>query len=282
LIALLIAKLVASALSISSGFRGGMFSSSLFLGGLFGAVVAAIVTFFIPGLAPFRVPIIIVGMGSVAAGIVGAPLTMAFLVLESTGDFAMTVGVLVGVVTSSTIVRLAFGYSFSTWRFHLRGLPIRGAHDIGWLADLTVDKVMRVDAVTVPADMRLRDLRKNVPLGSARHVFVTDHGGRYLGAVDVVAAHDASIDDAADNIVAGDLAESPTLYLTPQENVRTALARFESNRQETLPVVSVPDLIILGYLTEAYALRRYAEELERRRSAELGEKNLFSIGQLPQ
>ncbi len=145
-------------------------------------------------------------MGSVAAGIVGAPLTMAFLVLESTGDFAMTVGVLVGVVMSSTIVRLAFGYSFSTWRFHLRGLPIRGAHDIGWLADLTVDKLMRADPVTVPADMRLTDLRKRVPLGSVRQIYVTDHGGQYLGAIDVIAAHNSSIDDAADNIVAGDLA----------------------------------------------------------------------------
>lgn len=280
LIALLIAKLVASALSISAGFRGGMFSSSLFLGGLFGAVVAAAVGLFAPELAAVRVPIVIVGMGSVAAGIVGAPLTMAFLVLESTGDFAMTVGVLVGVVMSSTIVRLAFGYSFSTWRFHVRGLPIKGAHDIGWLADLTVDKIMRADPITVPADMRLAALRKQVPLGSVRQVYVTDHGGRYLGAIDVVAAHDSAIDDAVDNIVAGDLAEAPTLYLTAGDNVRAALSRFGYSRQETLPVVSAPDHIILGYLTEAYALRRYMQELERQRSAELGE-NLFSIGQLP-
>jgi len=281
LIALLIAKLVASALSISSGFRGGMFSSSLFLGGLFGAVVAAAVTLFFPALAPMRVPIIIVGMGSAAAGIVGAPLTMAFLVLESTGDFAMTVGVLVGVVTCSTIVRLAFGYSFSTWRFHVRGIPIRGAHDVGWLADLTVGKIMRADPVTVQADMRLRALREKVPLGVVRQVYVTDRAGQYLGAIDLVAAHDSAIDDAADNIVAGDLAESPNVYLTSGDNVRTALGRFETSRQETLPVVSLPDRIILGYLSESYALRRYTQELERQRSSELGEKNLFSIGQVP-
>ena len=281
LLALLVAKLVASALSISSGFRGGMFSSSLFLGGLFGAVVAAALTLFFPALAPVRVPIIIVGMGSVAAGIVGAPLTMAFLVLESTGDFAMTVGVLVGVVTCSTIVRLAFGYSFSTWRFHVRGIPIRGAHDVGWLADLTVDKLMRADPITVQADMRLRDLRAKVPLGSVRQIYVTDRGGQYLGAIDLVAAHDSAIDDAADNIVAGDLAESQNVYLTPGDNVRTALSRFETSRQETLPVVSVPDHIILGYLSESYSLRRYMQELERQRSSELGEKNLFSIGQVP-
>ena len=38
---------------------------------------------------------------------------------------------------------------------------------------------------------------------------------------------------------------------------------------------------IVGYLTEGYALKRYTQELERQRSAELGEQNLFSIGPKP-
>ncbi|MFZ1991875.1 MAG: chloride channel protein, partial [Alphaproteobacteria bacterium] len=124
-------------------------------------------------------------------------------------------------------------------------------------------------------------LREKVPLGAVRQVYVTDRGGQYLGAIDLVAAHDSAIDDAADNIIAGDLAESPDVYLTSGDNVRTALSRFETSRQETLPVVSLPDRIILGYLSESYALRRYMQELERQRSSELGEKNLFSIGQVP-
>ena len=56
---------------------------------------------------------------------------------KAPADFPVTVGVMVGVVIASTIVRLTFGYSFSTWRFHQRGLGIRSPHDIGWLADLT-------------------------------------------------------------------------------------------------------------------------------------------------
>ena len=71
---------------------------------------------------------------------------MAFLVLEGTDNFPVTVAVMVGVVIASTIVRLSFGYSFSTWRFHQRGIGIRGAHDIGWLADLTVARLMRAEA----------------------------------------------------------------------------------------------------------------------------------------
>src|SRR3546814_1692849 len=57
---------------------------------------------------------------------IGAPITMVLLVLEGTGNFQLTMGVLVAVVIASTIIRLTFGYSFSTWRFHLRGMPITG------------------------------------------------------------------------------------------------------------------------------------------------------------
>ena len=102
-------------------------------------------------------------MGSVAAAIIGAPLTMVFLVLEATGDFPLTVGVLIGVITASTIVRLTFGYSFATWRFHQRGLGIRGAHDIGWIADLTVARMMRSDPKIVTTDMSVAMLRKRFP-----------------------------------------------------------------------------------------------------------------------
>ena len=78
------------------------------------------------------------------------------------------------------------------------------------------------------------------------------------------------------------LIEPGRAYLVPGENVRLALGRFEDSRTEALPVlVSHSDRRVVGYLTEAYALRRYMQELERRRSAELGEQNLFSLGQRP-
>ena len=135
---LLVAKLLASAVSVGSGFRGGLFSSSLFIGCLFGGVFAKCVAWLDPHFAVQYMAFLLVGMGSVAAAIIGAPLTMVLLVLESTGDFPVTAGVLVSVIASATITRLMFGYSFSTWRFHVRGLGLRGAHDVGWISDLTV------------------------------------------------------------------------------------------------------------------------------------------------
>lgn len=280
LLLLLVAKLLASALTLGAGFRGGMFSTSLFLGCLFGAVFADLISYVAPHLVEQHATLMMVGMGSVAAAVIGAPLTMMFLVLEGTGNFPLTVGVMVGVVFASTIVRLTFGYSFSTWRFHQRGLGIRSPHDVGWLADLTVGRLMRADAKIVPSAMSIDAVREKFPLGSAKRAFVITETGAFAGTLDIAAIHDAETTDGLDGKRAGDFASDPDLFLLPSDNVRAALARFEEQEVETLPVLaSAGDRAVIGYLTEQYALRRYNQELERRRTADLGERDLFSISE---
>ncbi len=279
---LLVAKLLASAISVGSGFRGGLFSSSLFLGCLFGGVFAKCAAWLEPHLAVQYLAFLLVGMGSVAAAIIGAPLTMVLLVLESTGDFPITAGVLVSVIASATIVRLTFGYSFSTWRFHVRGLGLRGAYDVGWIADLTVSRMMRSDPKLVPTSMPLKILRERFPPGTAKRVFATAPDGHYAGWIDMAVIHDPQLDEGVEAGVVADMVQQRDNYLLPNENVRTALARFEEAQSETLPVLSArADPRVVGYMTEAYALRRYAQELERRRSAELGQQDLFALGESP-
>ncbi|MGB5949276.1 MAG: chloride channel protein [Parvibaculum sp.] len=271
--ALLLGKLAASAISLGAGLRGGMFSSSLFLGILLGAVMAEAMIFIVPDLETQRIALMLAGMGAVAAAIIGAPVTMVLLVLEGTGSFPVTMGVLVAVVMASTVTRLTFGYSFSTWRFHLRGVPITGAHDVGWIADLTVGRMMRADPFTVPVGMPLLKLRDMLPLGAATRVFAVDETGRYCGIVDMAVVHDPDLTDAAAGLVAGDLAKGRGYYLLRNENLRIALNRFEAAEVETLPVLdNVENLHVVGYLTEAYALRRYTQELERQRGTELGQE----------
>lgn len=282
LLLLLVTKLVAAALSLGAGFRGGMFSTSLALGCVFGAAFGQVLSLIAPDLGQHQPTLMLVGMASVASAVIGSPLTMAFLVLEGTDNFPVTVGVLVGVVIASTIVRLTFGYSFSTWRFHQRGIGIRSPHDIGWLADLTVGRLMRTDAKTVPETTPLKELVEQFPPGSAKSVFVVAEDGSHVGMLDVAALHEEKQPEVLASRTARDFARDGELYLLPYENVRTALSRFEDKEVEALPVIeSATDRRILGYLSEQYALRRYNQALERRRAADLGERDLFSIAEPP-
>ena len=139
------------------------------------------------------------GMGTLSVAVVGGPLTMTFLVLESTGDLSVAGGVLAASIATSLAVRATFGYSFTTWRLHLRGESIRGAQDVGWLRDLTVGRLMVSAPPTIPADTSLRAFRAAYPLGSAHVVVAVDEAGRYRGLVLVPEAHAASLAENEDD-----------------------------------------------------------------------------------
>src|SRR5262245_55724997 len=129
-------KALASVISLGTGFRGGLFFASLLLGVLCGRMFAAGANFAWHPLMLDANVYAIIGMGALSAAIIGGPLTMTFIALETTGDFWLATAVLIAVIIATQITRELFGYSFATWRFHLRGETIRGAGDVGWIRDL--------------------------------------------------------------------------------------------------------------------------------------------------
>ena len=264
---LVVLKSVASAVSLGSGFRGGLFFASLFLGAMLGKLFAAVLAFTANGALP-EIVFAVVGMSGLATAIVGGPLTMSFLALESTGSLPMTIAVLVASVISALTVRRTFGYSFATWRFHLRGEAIRSAVDIGWMRNLTVGRMMRRDIRTVRADTTIAAFRRDFPLGATQRVVAVDAAERYAGIVLVPEAHAA--DSEAQRV--GDILHYKDDILLPNMTVKEAIAVFEAAESDALAVVDGKESRrVLGLLTEQYALRRYSEELDRRRRELSGE-----------
>ncbi len=265
---LIVLKSVASAVSLGSGFRGGLFFASLFLGALVGKLFAAALGAFAFMAAVPTVVCALVGMSALAVAIVGGPLTMTFLALESTGSFPLTVAVIAASVVSALTVRRAFGYSFATWRFHLRGEAIRSAVDIGWMRSLTVGRMMRREVRTARVDTSLAAFRRDVPLGSTARVVAVDAANKYAGIVLVAEVHAL----ASRQGTLADLLHYQRDVLTPQMSIKDAVALFEAAEADALAVVeSAETRRVVGVLTEQYALRRYSEELERRRRELSGE-----------
>ncbi len=264
---LMILKAVASAVSLGSGFRGGLFFASLFLGALLGKLYAAALVATAIGPAIPTVICAVVGMSALAVAIVGGPLTMAFLSLETTGSLPLTVAVVAASVISSITVRRTFGYSFATWRFHLRGEAIRSAVDIGWMRNLTVGRMMRREPRTLRIDTPIAAFRRDVPLGSVDRVVAVDAQGRYVGMILVAEAH-----AMANAITLASLLHNEADTLTPQMTIKDAVSTFEAAEADALAVVDGPESRkVIGLLTEQYALRRYSEELDRRRRDLSGE-----------
>ena len=264
---MLVLKAVASAVSIGSGFRGGLFFASLFLGVLTGTLFGDLLSLVSVGaLSP--VVCALIGMSAMAVAIIGGPLTMVFLALESTGSLPLTSAVLAASVVSSLTVRRIFGYSFATWRFHLRGESIRSAVDVGWMRNLTVGRMMRREVRTIRIDTSLAAVRRDFPLGSAHRIIVVDQSGRYAGLVLVPELHGSEQEVTRLH----GLLHYQDVMLQPQMRVREAVALFETGEADALVVVDdLEHRQVLGELTEQYALRRYSEELERSRRELSGE-----------
>ncbi|GGA94945.1 chloride channel protein [Brucella endophytica] len=267
---LFLLKATASAISIGSGFRGGLFFASLLMGSLLGKIFAFPADLFMTGsLTPTVYAV--VGMSSLAVALIGGPLTMTFLALEITGDFPITTLVLAAVISSSVVVRTTFGYSFATWRFHLRGESIRSAHDIGWIRNLTVEKLMRPDVKKANVNLSLKEFRETFPLGSAQRAILVDDNDRYVGIIHIpeVYAQEPTDNDKA---TLEPLIRYRNEFLHPQMNAKQAAAIFDKSKSEALAVVNnLIERRVIGQLSEAHTLRRYSEELDRRRREAVGE-----------
>ena len=260
-------KCGASVLSLGFGFRGGLFFASLFLGTLLGALFARSVDLIVGFPLVDAGNASLVGMAALAAGIIGAPMTMAMLVLEATHDFVLSSAVMAAVLVTSTLVRQVFGYSFSTWRLHLRGESIRSARDVGWMRLLTAGRMMR-DTQVAPDTLSMQDFRARFPLGSTPRVVLVDGEGRYAGIVPLAAAYadGAQLPDEVKRF-----AQLRDRVLSAELGIVEVMRAFDATQADELAVVDEARRPI-GVLSEKFARRRYAEELEKKQLEMLGER----------
>jgi chloride channel protein, CIC family len=268
---IIVLKLIACLISLASGFRGGLFFASLFVGSLLGKLFATLLALIGPQFAVDPMVATLTGMATLGVAIVGGPLTMSFLVLEMTRSVDVTAVVLAGCIVTSIFVRFMFGHSFSTWRLHLRGETIRSANDVGWLRNLTVERMMRTDIGKVPTTTTIAAARHEFVLGSRHAVVVVNNADDYCGLVLLPELFSHELDSIADEIQVVELARYTDVTLLPEMNVKTAMKIFDDAEAEELAVLeSAESRKVIGYLSESFARRRYVEEIDQATRGVLG------------
>ncbi len=95
-------KILATAVSFSSGTPGGMFAPTLFVGAMLGAAVGSFEKMFFPSLTGSVGSYALVGMGVLFAAFLRAPLTSVFMVMEVSQNYA----IVLPVVLANTIAYL--------------------------------------------------------------------------------------------------------------------------------------------------------------------------------
>ncbi|MEM9279334.1 MAG: chloride channel protein [Pseudomonadota bacterium] len=146
LLILIVAKTAATAITLASRFGGGVFSPALYLGAMTGGAYGLIASSAFPELASSQGLYAILGMGAVAAAVLGAPFSTTMIVFELTGGYTLSIALLLAVSISTGINQAIHGHSFFEWQLEMRGLFLReGPHKY-------VMRITKVSAFLIPGE----------------------------------------------------------------------------------------------------------------------------------
>lgn len=129
MLTLLVVKTAATAITLASRFGGGIFSPALYLGAMTGGAFGLIAASVFPELASSEGLYSILGMGAVAAAVLGAPVSTTMIVFELTGGYALSIALLLTVSIATGLTQAIHGKSFFVWQLEMRGLSLgSGSH----------------------------------------------------------------------------------------------------------------------------------------------------------
>jgi CIC family chloride channel protein len=238
LIVLAFGKILATSLSIGIGGSGGIFAPSLFIGVTTGMAYGDIADHLFGTGAGQPALYAVVAMGAVFTSAARAPLTSLASVLEMTGDFSLTLPVMLAVAIASTVSRaLSYGTIYTT-KLLRRGTDIDQAAPWRALADLKITDVMRpfTPALPVPPDGATARAADVSPDGSGTGLDGTVVSGP------VTCRHEAQA-------------------LFASESLAQALRQLEVYGRDGLPVISPDGHHLEGWITSATVLRALARQI---------------------
>ena len=107
LLLILIFKIIGTALTLGSGGSGGIFSPSLLIGSLTGIIIGISFHQIFPFLSGSPVLYALIGMAAVISGVIRAPLTATFIILEFTHNYSLTIPLLIASLIAERIASMS-------------------------------------------------------------------------------------------------------------------------------------------------------------------------------
>jgi CIC family chloride channel protein len=184
LIALIVAKGVATIASVSSGAPGGVFTPSMFLGAALGGLVGTAV----PHLFAARASAAeaggyaLAGMAALVAATTHAPLMAATLAFELSGDYSLVIPLLCATALAALLSRQLRPDSVYTEELRRRGIPWRGSLTERLAHAVAARDILTMDPPQIAADAPLADALARLSEPEVRVVYVP---GEPLRALDL-------------------------------------------------------------------------------------------------
>lgn len=256
-LSLLAAKYVATLATIGAGGSGGVFAPSLYLGTMLGGSFGAVLHSLAPGLAAHPQAYAVAGMGAVFAAAAQAPLTAITIILEITGDYEMTAGVIAACAMSYFVYGSLARDSMYTVRLSRKGIVILRGTEIRPTERIAVSGAQRQFTGGVPASRAVAEVYRSISARRHQSVVVVDDRGALAGIVSAEDLRKAMMAGQAD-LPVGEVSSRTVVTVYPDQSLEDAMRLFAVYDYRMLPVVSRDDpRQVVGILGRDDVLRAY-------------------------
>ena len=262
--ALLLAKLLVTAITVGAGTVGGVFTPTLFLGAAAGADFG--IALHHCGWAP-GVPagaFALAGMGATLAGTTRSPLLAIIMAFEISLDYTLMPPLMLACVVATLVASQLHSESVYTDHMRLKGLSLRREiEQAGAAMDQTVGDLMRSPVPPLRENVPFREIADRFVANSNNFFPVVDANRQIIG---VVALQDLKefLNSGAElgGVIALDVMRPPPPCLTPGQRLVDALPVVLQSELRNVPVVNnLEENRLLGSLSRAEALAVFSEAI---------------------
>ncbi len=240
---LVVAKILATSITIGSGGSGGVFAPSLFLGAMAGGVVGVGVEQYFPGATASSGAYALVTMGAVVAAATHAPVSAIIIIFELTQTIDIIPALMTACVISTLVSQLSHRDSIYTAKLRRQGIDIFEAKNPNVLKDLSVRDVIVPDPVLIPASADFKTVLDLVVQSSSSQFYVASPAGAYLGAISLAELRRLIYEQETLQhvVVAGDLVDSSHPSVTDNVDLSVVIQIFSRSHVDEIAVVDAYD-----------------------------------------
>ncbi|UCD89768.1 MAG: chloride channel protein [Desulfobacterales bacterium] len=257
-----LAKVVATALTLGWGGSGGIFAPCLVIGSLAGLTYHHCLILLWPSISWVNEGCFaLLGMAGLISGMLQAPLTGIFLIVEITGGYEVILPLIIVSAISTSLCHYIEPASFYLKELVERGHLLRPGTDARVLSDLNVREIIEEDCITVKQNMLLRDFINIIKISPRNYFPVEDEKtNNFLGIIhlDDIRAYLFN-PDMYDAVVLGQIMDTKVDVVHPDDDLSEVLRKMDAHQLFSMPVVS--NNKFLGLISKATILDQYRKEL---------------------
>jgi chloride channel protein, CIC family len=234
-------KFFAVTISYASGNAGGIFGPALFLGAMLGGSLGTVAHGIWPNHVATSGVYALVGMGTLFAGIVRAPMTSVVMIFETTRDYAVIVPLMISNLVSFFISARLQPEPIYEVLAQQDGIHLPSGDETAAEDQRRVERAMRTADEILPCSLTVQDALEKVK-GSAIHAWPVSDTVGVVGVVSRSVLEKAAGDGGGAGTLEQFATEPEFPHLHADQALSVALDQLGASHLDALPVVSRADV----------------------------------------